>query len=66
MQSTEEVRELIARDEGLAGILEDVRSRIADDVDPGHDLGHLLRVAMWTLRLAEASVDRRSALAAAR
>lgn len=34
------------------------------DDDPGHDLGHLERVALWTARLGGAGVDRDEAVAA--
>ena len=33
--------------------------------DPSHDLGQVLRVALWTLRLLEPGADPREALAAA-
>lgn len=39
-------------------------ARAMDD-DPGHDLAHVVRVALWTLRLADASVDPDEAIAAA-
>jgi uncharacterized protein len=42
-------------------LLEEVRARAGDD--PGHDLGHLLRVAKWTIRLGE-GIDPREAAAA--
>ena len=36
-------------------LLEEVRARVGDD--PGHDLGHLLRVALWAVRLGGDDVD---------
>ncbi len=42
-------------------LLREVRSRVGDD--PGHDLGHLLRVARWTVRFGD-GVDAREAAAA--
>lgn len=51
------------RREGLEELLEQVRARLDDD--PGHDLSHCLRVALWTARLGGEGVDRREALAAA-
>ena len=53
----------IESDDGLRGVLDEVRRRM--DLDPAHDLAHLLRVARWTVRLAGSSVDRRLAIAAA-
>lgn len=50
-------------EDGLDALLEDLRGRLDDD--PGHDLSHCLRVALWTVRLAGGAVDRRQALAAA-
>ncbi|MAQ17154.1 MAG: phosphohydrolase [Sandaracinus sp.] len=49
---------------GLAALRDDVRERMSVDPDPGHDLDHALRVALWTVRLAP-EVDRREAVAAA-
>lgn len=49
--------------DGLEALLEEVRGRLDDD--PGHDLAHCLRVALWTVRLGGDAVDRREALAAA-
>lgn len=53
----------IAADPPLAAVL--TRVEASQDGDPGHDLGHLLRVALWTLRLGAGAVDRREAIAAA-
>lgn len=62
MESLDELREWIAEDEALASLQVRVEASLGDD--PGHDLGHLLRVALWTVRLAEDGVDRRAAVAA--
>lgn len=61
-----------ARDEALALIettprlqrLFDRVSALLDD-DPGHDIEHSLRVAGWTLRCADGSVEPHEAIAAA-
>lgn len=39
-------------------------ARRAGEDDPSHDVSHLLRVTLWTLRLMTASVDRESAIIA--
>jgi uncharacterized protein len=60
---TEELLARIEADTGLRRVLEVARER--EDPDPGHDVAHALRVALWTLRLAEGGVDFREAVAAA-
>jgi len=60
------------RESLLAAILDDPRlgplharvARTMDD-DPGHDLAHVLRVALWTLRLGGDTLDPSEAVAAA-
>ncbi len=52
------------RGEGRLGELLDEVADMLDD-DPGHDLSHALRVALWTVRLGGDDVDPRSAIAAA-
>jgi uncharacterized protein len=52
----------IQSDQGLQALMELARSR--DDGDPGHDVAHALRVAVWTLSL-ELDTDPREAIAAA-
>ncbi len=54
---------LIANDQALTELLAEVRRRA--NGDGAHDVGHLLRVATWTLRLAEPTVSGRNAIAAA-
>jgi uncharacterized protein len=61
-----EITDLIAEIEGdaaLSRVLSEVHRRM--DADPAHDIAHLLRVARWTASLADSSVDRRLAIAAA-
>ena len=53
----------IKGDKALDALLE--RARLALDKDPGHNLDHALRVALWTLRLGGEAVDRREGIAAA-
>lgn len=53
----------IAGDPALAVLRDEARTRAAGD--PAHDLGHALRVALWTLRLGGAAVAEREAVAAA-
>jgi uncharacterized protein len=54
---------LLERDPALEAVRAEVRLRMA--VDAAHDEGHLLRVALWTLRLAGDGVAPRAAVAAA-
>jgi uncharacterized protein len=58
-----ELLSLIGDDPVLTELLAVVRSR--DTGDGAHDVGHLLRVATWTLRLADPTVSERDAIAAA-
>jgi uncharacterized protein len=53
----------IASDARLSRLLELVQKRL--DHDPGHDVEHCLRVALWTLRLGADAVEERRAVAAA-
>jgi uncharacterized protein len=62
-ESMEEFLADVESDEALRTVLEEVRGRM--QLDPAHDLAHLLRVAHWTVRLAGDGVDRRLAIAAA-
>jgi len=61
----QELLSLIADDPELTRLLAFTRERMDDD--PGHDLAHCLRVALWTLSLSEgdADVDPREAIASA-
>ena len=55
---------LVAGDPSLARLRDDVGGRLDDD--PGHDLAHALRVALWTVVIGEPlGVDPREAVAAA-
>jgi len=56
-------RELIANDEALSALAK--ASGAATCGDPAHDLLHCLRVADWTLAIAEGEVDARTCVAAA-
>lgn len=59
----------IDSDPPLRSLREKVRERMArlERPDPGHDLAHFLRVALWTARIGEeeGALDRREAIAAA-
>ena len=48
---------------GLTGLLDLARSTLDDD--PGHNLDHALRVALWTLRLGGDAIDPGEGIAAA-
>ena len=55
---------LVAGDPALSRLHDDVAGRLDDD--PGHDLAHALRVALWTVVIGEPlGVDPREAVAAA-
>jgi uncharacterized protein len=58
-----EVLGFIESDPRLCSLLAAVRADIG--TDPGHDLEHCLRVAVWTLRIASGRVPREQAIAAA-
>ncbi|MDX2018791.1 MAG: HD domain-containing protein [Deltaproteobacteria bacterium] len=53
----------IDRDAGLRALLQEVAPRLDDD--PGHDLQHCLRVALWAVRIGGVTVVARNAIAAA-
>ncbi len=57
------LRALISSDQALSTLLEWATVELGDD--PGHDAAHALRVALWTIRLGDESVDPREAIAAA-
>ena len=67
MDGRADVLAAIEADERLAAIHAEAAARMGADPDPGHDLEHALRVALWTVRLAEAEggVDPAEAIAAA-
>lgn len=67
MDGRAEVLAAIEADARLAAIRDEAAARMGADLDPGHDLEHALRVALWTVRLAEGEggVDRAEAIAAA-
>jgi uncharacterized protein len=55
--------QVIKADPGLRHVLAAVASHEA--ADPGHDLAHSLRVALWMLRLGGVDIDQREHFAAA-
>jgi hypothetical protein len=57
------LKHAIEGDDALRALLAEVAPRLDDD--PGHDLHHCLRVALWTVRLGGEEVDWRHAVAAA-
>lgn len=63
MKDRDSLMRFIAADERLAPLLRRVDERMGDD--PGHDLDHCLRVALWTLRLGAGQVEPDRAVAAA-
>ncbi|MDP6945175.1 MAG: HD domain-containing protein, partial [Myxococcota bacterium] len=63
MMTRADLLRAIDSDEGLSRILTLARATLDDD--PGHNLDHALRVALWTLRLGGEEIDRREGIAAA-
>lgn len=63
MKDLAELTQRIDADPGLAALRDEAGARLGDD--PGHDLAHCLRVALWTVRLSGDVVDPRCAIAAA-
>jgi uncharacterized protein len=63
MWTYDRVRFLILESPELTALLEHASVRLDDD--PGHDVAHCLRVAVWTLRLSDGALDPRLAVAAA-
>ena len=57
------LRALIERTPPLPSLLLHARARLDDD--PGHDIEHALRVALWTLRIGDGELDPRHAIPAA-
>lgn len=55
--------EMIDTDPALRALVREVQSRLDDDA--AHDMGHLTRVAEWTVRLAGDAADARLCIAAA-
>jgi uncharacterized protein len=63
MWTYDRVRFLILESPNLSALLEHASARLDDD--PGHDVAHCLRVAVWTLRLGGGALEPRLAIAAA-
>lgn len=63
MKDVAELERFIKADPALTALLAEVAPRLDDD--PGHDLQHCLRVAVWTIRLGGDEVSPREAIAAA-
>jgi uncharacterized protein len=59
----DDITTIIDADPTLRALYADVRSRL--DKDAAHDIGHLTRVAEWTIRLAGSAVAARVCIAAA-
>ena len=62
MKSQDDIRAAITDDPDLAALQDRVTSALQGD--PAHDLGHVLRVALWTARLGGNEIDPRNAIAA--
>jgi len=71
MRDRSELLESIEADTHLSRLLRTVgaqltdASPVAEAADPGHDIAHSLRVALWAVRLGGEHVDQREAVAAA-
>jgi len=62
-ESVDSLVAFIRGEASLCALLDEVAPMLDDD--PGHDLAHALRVALWTLRLGGSEVDAGCAIAAA-
>jgi uncharacterized protein len=67
MESLEKLKQAIETDPELRALRSHVVSKMKEQgpADPGHDLAHFLRVALWTLRIGGAQIESREAIAAA-
>jgi uncharacterized protein len=63
MNTIREVCAYINKDLQLAALRDQIRPTLSDD--PNHDIGHVLRVALWTSRLGGDEISPREAIAAA-
>ena len=63
MWTYDRVRFAILESPELSALLGHASARLDDD--PGHDVAHCLRVAVWTLRLSDGALEPRLAIAAA-
>ena len=63
METLAELCKYIADDKGLSALREVAEK--ASTSDQSHDIGHALRVALWTIRLGATEIDTREAVAAA-
>ena len=63
MRSAGELKDFIQSDPKLSRIAEVAAGNSSND--PGHDLQHFMRVALWTLRLGEGALEEFEAIAAA-
>ncbi len=57
------VRSAILEDPNLTALFNHAKAELDDD--PGHDIAHCLRVAVWALRLADGAIEPRLVIAAA-
>jgi uncharacterized protein len=63
MWTYDRVRWTILEDPNLTALFEYAKAHVGDD--PGHDITHSLRVAVWALRLADGALAPRLVIAAA-
>ncbi len=61
----DDVLALVASDEVLQILWKELQARDLEEGDSAHDLGHIVRVAMWTVRLVEETVSARLCVIAA-
>ena len=65
MKTAKELDALIDNDKTLSSLYQRIQPKLSKD--PGHDLAHALRVALWTLHIGESldQYDQPNAIAAA-
>jgi len=67
ISTLDQLKQMIEEDPELRALRAFVEDKIREQgpIDPGHDLAHFLRVALWTLRIGGQQIKAREAIAAA-
>lgn len=67
MEKLAQLKDTIQADPNLRALQLFVENKMREQspIDPGHDLAHFLRVAFWTIKIGEESIELREAIGAA-